>query len=201
LLEEKLAVLKQAWTGGWFEYQGRRVRVQPTPLQSPHPRLWLGGSTPHAARRAARLGCGFDTHLPDLYETYAEAARSLGQVPDRWRPFGPTFTHVTRDPDAAWRAIAPHALHETNGYGRWAAETGLDSSYRTMTDADELRRAGGYAVVTPEQCLELAHTLGPDGILVFHPLMGGLDPDLAWSSLELFASEVLPRLPVGPPVQ
>jgi alkanesulfonate monooxygenase SsuD/methylene tetrahydromethanopterin reductase-like flavin-dependent oxidoreductase (luciferase family) len=199
LLEQKLAVLRQAWTGDWFEYQGRRVRVRPTPLQSPHPPIRLGGSTPNAARRAARLGCGFDTHSPDLYQAYAEEARALGQVPDRWRPLGPTFMHVTHDPEAAWHTIAPHALHETNSYGRWAAETGLDSSYRTMTDADELRRGGGYAVLTPEQCLELARGLGPDGVLILHPLMGGLDPDFSWPSLELFASEVLPKLRVEPP--
>ncbi len=194
VLEEKLAVLRQAWTGEWFEYQGRRVRVRPTPVQTPHPPLALGGSTPTAARRAARLGCGFDTHLPELYDAYAEAARSAGFEPEPWRPLGPTFMHVTRDPEAAWRVIAPHALHETNSYGRWAAETGLDSSYNTMTDAAELRRSGGYAVVTPGQCLEIARGLGPRGVLIFHPLMGGLDPDFSWSSLELFATEVLPEL-------
>jgi hypothetical protein len=32
------------------------------------------------------------------------------------------------------------------------------------------------------------------GTLLFHPLMGGLDPELAWESLELFASAVLPKL-------
>jgi alkanesulfonate monooxygenase SsuD/methylene tetrahydromethanopterin reductase-like flavin-dependent oxidoreductase (luciferase family) len=194
LLEEKLEVLRQAWTGEWFEHHGRRVRVRPTPVQTPYPPLSLGGSTPTAARRAARLGCGFDTHLPELYQVYADAARELGREPDAWHPFGPTFMHVTHDPDAAWRVIAPHALHETNSYGRWAAETGLDSSYVTMTDEAELRRVGNYAVVTPEGCLEIARSLGPDGVLIFHPLMGGLDPDFSWASLELFAAEVWPQL-------
>jgi hypothetical protein len=32
------------------------------------------------------------------------------------------------------------------------------------------------------------------GSLMLHPLMGGLDPDLAWESLELIASKVIPRL-------
>jgi hypothetical protein len=32
------------------------------------------------------------------------------------------------------------------------------------------------------------------GSLLLHPLMGGLDPDLAWESLELVASKVIPRL-------
>jgi hypothetical protein len=30
--------------------------------------------------------------------------------------------------------------------------------------------------------------------VVIKPLIGGLDPDVAWSSLELFASKVLPAL-------
>ena len=34
----------------------------------------------------------------------------------------------------------------------------------------------------------------PMGALTFNPLAGGLPPDLAWESLELFASEVHPRL-------
>jgi hypothetical protein len=46
----------------------------------------------------------------------------------------------------------------------------------------------------------------PDGILArladgptihalnFHPLAGGLPPDLAWASLELFAAKVLPKI-------
>ena len=32
------------------------------------------------------------------------------------------------------------------------------------------------------------------GALCFHPLMGGMDPDLGWESLELYASKVLPRI-------
>jgi hypothetical protein len=47
-------------------------------------------------------------------------------------------------------------------------------------------------VVTPDECVAMAQTKGPMDALVFHPLMGGLDPDLAWQSLELFAAKVLP---------
>jgi len=34
----------------------------------------------------------------------------------------------------------------------------------------------------------------PKGRLGFMPLLGGLDPDLAWESLHLFEHEVLPKL-------
>ena len=55
----------------------------------------------------------------------------------------------------------------------------------------QLRDSGQYAVVTPEECLALAER---DGHLMLHPLMGGIEPALAWESLRLFEAEVLPHL-------
>ena len=104
---------------------------------------------------------------------------------------GPLFVHVAEDPDAAWAKIAPHALHETNSYGRWLAESAALGPYAPSNDADALRASGSYAVFTPDECVEFAKETGS---LRLHPLMGGLPPDLAWESLELVASKVLPQL-------
>jgi hypothetical protein len=49
-------------------------------------------------------------------------------------------------------------------------------------------------VGTPDDVVAAAGRLLPGGALTFNPLAGGLPPALAWPSLELFASEVLPRL-------
>ena len=87
--------------------------------------------------------------------------------------------------------IAPHALHETNSYGAWLANAQGVARYTSTTDADALRASGRYAVVTPDECVALARSTGA---LRLHPLMGGLPPDVAWESLELIASDVLPRL-------
>ena len=51
LMEAGVAALKQAWTGQPFEFNGRPCRVQPTPVQQPHPPLLMGGSAHAAARR------------------------------------------------------------------------------------------------------------------------------------------------------
>lgn len=56
---------------------------------------------------------------------------------------------------------------------------------------DALRRSGGYAVVTPEQCVELA---GRHGKPSMHPLMGGMDPALGWECLVWFVDAVMPEL-------
>ena len=42
--------------------------------------------------------------------------------------------------------------------------------------------------------------LGPGGRLAFHPLMGGMDPDLGWESLELLRTRVMPHLEIEPPL-
>jgi hypothetical protein len=106
--------------------------------------------------------------------------------------------HVARDPDAAWARIAPFALHETNAYARWAADTDVATPYQEAHDADALRASGRYLVLTPEELVARVRALPPLASVVLHPLVGGLDPELGWESLRLVADEVLPAL-AGPP--
>jgi len=193
-VEEGVATLKQAWKGEPFEFEGRTVRVTPTPVQEPHPPILLGGSSAAAARRAARIASGFVPAVPELFSLYAEACRGAGTTPGPERTLGPPFIHVSNDPEADWARIAPHALHETNSYGRWYAQTGTIGPYLPITDADALRASGTYQVLTPDACVELLRTLGPDAWLFVHPLMGGMDPALGWQSMQLLVSDVLPRL-------
>ena len=44
-LEEVIAVLRQAWTGEPFEYEGHTVRVQPSPVTPGGPIQVMGGSS------------------------------------------------------------------------------------------------------------------------------------------------------------
>jgi hypothetical protein len=49
-------------------------------------------------------------------------------------------------------------------------------------------------VVTPDECLRLVRELGPDAEIQLHPLMGGMDPELGWESLQLFEGKIMPQL-------
>jgi alkanesulfonate monooxygenase SsuD/methylene tetrahydromethanopterin reductase-like flavin-dependent oxidoreductase (luciferase family) len=192
LVEEGVAVLRSAWSGDEFEYRGRRVRVTPRPAREGGPMLLMGGATPGAARRAARLGDGFVPVDPSLWPAYEAACREFGRDPGPPPAMtGPLFVHVADDPEEAWSRIAPHALHEANSYGAWLASTDGIAVYTPFDDVEALRASGAYAVVTPDDCLAMARS---NGSLRLHPLMGGLPPDLAWESLELVATKVLPRL-------
>jgi alkanesulfonate monooxygenase SsuD/methylene tetrahydromethanopterin reductase-like flavin-dependent oxidoreductase (luciferase family) len=77
-MEAGVALLRRAWTGDPFEHRGVQVRITPQPLQSPHPPILLGGSSPGAARRAARIADGFRPTSPELWGTYRAERLALG---------------------------------------------------------------------------------------------------------------------------
>ena len=99
------------------------------------------------------------------------------------------YVYVSDDPDRDWARIAPHAIHDTNEYARWIG--GRRGVFAEVSDPDELRKTGTYQVVTPDECVEIARATGS---LTFKPVMGGMDPDIGWEGLQLFADKVLPRL-------
>jgi alkanesulfonate monooxygenase SsuD/methylene tetrahydromethanopterin reductase-like flavin-dependent oxidoreductase (luciferase family) len=196
-MEDHLRVMKQAWSGEPFEYRGQTIRVTPEPLSKPHPLVLVGGSTEIAARRAARLELPFMPAIgdPELKRIYDEECAAVGfQGGFTVLPLGPGFVHVTEDPEKAWDLIAPHAMHEAQTYASWQTPGQRSNVTVYAEDLDALKASGVYRVVTPDECMALASEVGPMGALVFHPLMGGLDPALGWESLELFANKVLPRL-------
>lgn len=192
---EAIEVLRQAWTGEPFEFRGRTVHVTPTPARPRGPKLALGGSSDAAARRAARLGVSFRPSTNAVWETYrAERIALGGSDPGGFVGGDTTATFLAADADAGWDAIAPYALHEANAYGAWAAAAGADTGYREVADADELRATGQYKVLTPEQLVAQLQEQGEWAFALFHPLMGGIPPELGWQSLQLLEHEVLPQL-------
>ena len=194
LLEEYIDVMRKAWTGEPFEWQGRTIRVMPRPMTQPHPVILIGGSTEIAARRVARLQLPFlpaigDPALEALYRDECERVGFAGG----WviLPKGPGFVHVTDDPEKAWARIAPHALYDAQTYHSWQIPGQRSQVEVSGASLDELKASGVYRVVTPDEYVALAEEMGN---VLFHPLMGGIPADLGWESLELFASKVLPRL-------
>lgn len=197
ILEEHVGVMLKAWTGEPFEWQGRTVQVTPKPFSQPHPTILVGGGVEAAARRAARLRLPMMPMNEDarLAEWYADEAAKVGfEGGFVMTPSGPTFVHVSHDPERAWAEIAPYVLYEAQTYAGF--QTGGQHS-TPMVDAEtieDLKRSPQYLVGTPDQVVEAAEQVSPVGALTFNPLAGGLPPDLSWASLELFASDVLPRL-------
>lgn len=192
---EMIEMLRKAWTGEPFSHRGRIVRVTPRPHREGGPALLLGGSSDAAARRAARLGVGYQPSTGASWDAYRSECLLQGR-PDPGDHLGgdSTVTVLARDVESTWDAIAPYALHEANAYGAWAAAAGAATGYTMATDADDLRASGQYRLVTPDELLAEIAAKGPWAFTLLHPMLGGIPPALAWEGLYLLEQEVLPRL-------
>ena len=192
LLEEYVRVLRQAWTGEPFTWQGRTVRVTPVPASPPM--ILIGGSTEKAARRAARLECGFFPAIgdPELARIYEEECRRVGFAGGFvMLPNGPGFVHVSADPARDWQRVGPHALYDAQTYAAWQTGDQRSSMHVDAETIDDMRRSAAYKVLTPAETIALAKETGR---VILHPLMGGMPAALGWESLRLFEREVLPHI-------
>jgi len=188
---EAIAILRTVRDGEAFEHEGRTVRVTPAP-ESGGPKLSLGGSTAAAARRAARIADGFVPSMPEVWEPFRTARVEAGH-PDPGPYFGVSVGnfHLADDVERGWDEVGEYFLHETNAYGRWMADAGLDGMYHLADDVDDVRRQGMYRVLTPEMMIAEIEAAGPFGFVLLHPMLGGIPPESGWRSLRLFEDNVL----------
>jgi alkanesulfonate monooxygenase SsuD/methylene tetrahydromethanopterin reductase-like flavin-dependent oxidoreductase (luciferase family) len=199
-MEASLAAMKQAWTGEPFEYEGRPVRVTPTPKTPGGPMLLMGGNSRVAVRRAAKFGMGMITQGGDasLQALYEESCRELGTTPGMFiNPLGdaPMSAFVSEDLDEAWAKIGPYLLHDAQMYAKWLGGAGSVSKSVAASVAELRAENGSYRIFTPEEAIARVRQ---DGMLLLQPLSGGLPPELAWPCLELLKERVLPAVrPAG----
>ena len=191
-LTETLETLRSAFTGEPFEFRGRQVQVTPAPHRAGGPGLMLGGSSEVAARRAARLGVGFMPISAHVWEFYRDEVQQLGGADPGESMVGEIYTlALADDVERGWDQLGPYFLHETNAYGAWQRESAVESPFHEAKDLDELRSRGTYKIVTPDEFIADMKA-APFPFQVFHPMCGGIPPELAWQSLKLYEHEVLP---------
>lgn len=191
---ETVATLRAAWTGAPFVFRGREVVVTPTPHTTTGPPISLGGSSVAAARRAARIADGFVPSEPEFWEPYRQARVELGHDDPGPFPGGDTRVVLLADDlDVAWQRLGTFLLHETNAYGAWRTDGEVATSYRPMSDVDEVRASDRYRILTPEAYRSELDTTRGFPFTLLHPMVGGIPPELAWEQLQLFEQRVLGR--------
>ena len=192
--EEGIRTILTALKGEPFEYKGREVLVSPKPVSDPSSLISVGGSVEISAKRAARLGLPFVPAVRDdsLENTYYAEAREVGyENPMCMMPSGPGMVMVSEDPERLWSEIGENLIYDAVTYAAWQYQDQRSSWHVEGTSIDELKKGGQHLIVTPEECVDLVRS---SGVAVLHPLVGGLDPEIGWESLELVANRVIPAL-------
>jgi probable F420-dependent oxidoreductase len=123
--DEAIAILKHLWSGSETAFEGRwatvpPARINPPPLQIPHPPIWIGGRSTAAMRRTARFG---DVWMPYMYtpamladsiSTIARMATAEGRDPSSIRSSINCFISVGANGNEA-RRLATHTVEEIYG--------------------------------------------------------------------------------------
>ncbi len=211
--EETIEVLRRAWTGRRFSFEGRtlrvdRVRITPPPATPGGPPILLGGYDRKAVVRAGRLADGYvtDETGPDEVRTNLalvdEGAGSVGRDPKELSVVLLQNAFAWRDGDP-WPLIRGGLVQQFGTYEAWGkgADTPeLDRLEPAVPPEEDLRLSTPAG--TPEQVLGRLLPLvsafaDRDLHLVVRLHYPGMDLDTAAHATELFAAEVMPALRAG----
>ncbi|MFY9587018.1 MAG: LLM class flavin-dependent oxidoreductase [Actinomycetota bacterium] len=166
-LEEFVEVLRHAWTGEQFSFRGTHlsyedVLVRPAPAR-PIP-IWLGGNTPLALERAARMADGHFPPSTGSPESVVERAKEILAIRERLGIEGPyrygMFLPVGMgsDADDGWARIRDGLLHVRGSYALWGmGRRDVENARDTAAQWEDATRDGALCG-SPEQIVD---TLGP----------------------------------------
>ena len=205
LLEEGIAVMRQAWDEGRTGYAGKRWSFAGLPFTPPPAHripIYIGGAAPAAIDRAARLADGFlasrnfatagNAGYVDSYRLLHAALARHGRDPAAVAFVVGCHVYVNEDPERAWADAAPGLAYQVNQYLRWGTDRGQP---QPSPVAIETLHRENYYVGTPDQVaarLIALHQEAPYDHLCFWARLPGLSHAQALTSMRLFAGEVAP---------
>jgi len=199
---ETIEILKLAWTGERFSFDGRYfhfkdVRILPTPASRPHPELLWGAGAPKAIRRAANMGLGFAC-VGGRKEAgiYSEALKNAGRNAADFSLVNSRVVYLAATEEEAWRDTGDVLMYQAEHYGKWlSAAAGTTDMSKVLIRPDPERLKHTSILGPPEKVrARIAEVLesGSYTELITVTQLPGLDPARARRSLERFGREVLP---------
>jgi alkanesulfonate monooxygenase SsuD/methylene tetrahydromethanopterin reductase-like flavin-dependent oxidoreductase (luciferase family) len=193
--DEAIEVIRKAWTSeDRFSHHGKRwnfenILVEPVPLQSPHPPLWLAAGSPDSIRRAAREG--FNLLLDQL--------ASVEQIGERIALYRAECEAVGRAYHAnmVGTARALQMIHSESerqaAFDTRKRVVGVIGDLARGKLADRVEEDTAPLLGTPEEIiarLRQLEALGATNILL-------VDPNASPANLRAFAREVMPAFAPG----
>jgi probable F420-dependent oxidoreductase len=201
--EEQLAIMKGLWTQARIQFNGAYYtlegRLEPKPVQKPHPPVWIGGWGDITLRRAATLADnwipGPTADLPRLLagkKQFLERRRAAGlAAPTEW-PL--TRDVIIADTDQRARELAEEHImvaYRREYAGGWRHPF-IDAS--VATDLDKLME-DRFVIGGPEQCVRLLRRFVEQyGMthLICRMFFPGMPHAHIMRGLDLLAREVMP---------
>jgi alkanesulfonate monooxygenase SsuD/methylene tetrahydromethanopterin reductase-like flavin-dependent oxidoreductase (luciferase family) len=219
--EEALDLLTLAWTQDHFSYEGRYynvkdVTVVPKPLQKPHPKLYMVGTSESSFLAAGQRGISIAAGSPVPYAVFApgidgykQACAKRGYTPDisfirlvyldedarQVRTEAEPYVRNFLDFNASAIDSLAHRQEEliATGYGFYAS--GVAERFRHIT-YDQCIEEDLCFLGTPEQVIaqirRLDRQVGGLNEMVIISNFGGIEPWKAIKTQELFAKYVMP---------
>jgi len=201
--EEQLAIVKSLWTQDHVSFEGTYYKVEgrlePKPITTPHPPLWIGGWGELTLRRAASLG---DNWIPgptaDLKRLLAGKQQFLANLRAAGRA-APTEWPLTRDviiaeTDARARELAEEHImvaYRREYAGGWRHPF-IDASI--ATDLQKLME-DRFIIGGPDECVrQIRRYVEQYGMthLICRTFFPGMPHAHIMRELDLVAREVMP---------
>lgn len=160
-LVESIEIMRRLWSGEEVTFHGRHFRVTRgrlsiTPVQKPHPPIWIAGHSEPAVRRVGEMGLAW--YIPPqadfndvsrLWRVYREAIDRAGHPLPADVPLL-QYICVARDRKTALETAQTYMKDTFGGYRAWGLqERTTVRIHRTFEE--ELER---HLVGTPEECAE-----------------------------------------------
>ena len=199
---ETIEILKQAWSGERFSFEGKYfrfkdVRILPTPASRPYPELLWGAGAPKAIRRAAKLGLGFAC-VGGRREAaiYNDALKEAGRNPAHYSLVNSRVVYIAASAEEAWREVGDALMYQAEHYGKWlSAAAGTTDMSKVLIRPDPERLKHTSILGSPNEVrAQIAEVIesAPYTDLITVTQLPGLEPAKARRSLERFGREVLP---------
>lgn len=196
--DEALQIMLQAWQGKPFSYHGlyhhvENTRIAVTPLQKPHPPVWVAILRPEAAYHVGKQG----QNIMLIPYATCETKDDLKSVINEHHQGYTEAAHAERSDIA----VALHTyVSESPASARAEAEEALDRYvhsrlYAKRRSYDELEAAGLILFGDAEQVSNRIRELEAAGMnhLMILVDFGALQPERVRASLQRFAREVMPN--------
>ncbi len=199
LMEESVEVIRRAWRGEPINFEGKRysygdIAVSPVPARPP--RILIGGMSPPAIDRVARIGDGFLSTAGIGHDLYVDALKNNGKDPASGTIVAGHWAIIAEDPEAEMHRLAPYILHQTNSYVRWGV---FGPETPEFTRVEDAVRDGFYELWDADQAVEnltdLLNECPQIEDLHFWAQFPGEPVESGTRRMKFIAEKVLPHLP------